>query len=157
MTPEEPFIMVEESSFEQEVKLLCSHAKLDRDKGYLALTATIKNKQAEQTTTTTTFPTFEHSLLAYLTHPATDAWEDTFGHIEACKVLIERQTYTQEFPTQVLAHGLTYLEHDEFRVRVTAGELLGKLCSTVSVSVIGILLAAVILNFWLLWFFTNDL
>ena len=126
-----------ESTFEKEVDLLCSHAKLERDKGYLALKSLITNVNSHKEKPQTIFNKFEEQLTTFLTqyNEDDDTWEVVFGHIEACKVLLECSSHSNDFPSKLLPCGLKFLEHNEFRVRISAGELLGMLCSVAGINV----------------------
>lgn len=118
-------------TFTEELKLLCSHAKLERDKGCLALISTIK-KITDTEEGQSQVKTLEEKLQSYLSQVAKEEnWENVFGHIQACKILIESQRYTPDFPTLILPYGLQFLEHEEFRVRISSGELLGAICRVV--------------------------
>lgn len=120
--------------FTKELELLSSHAKLERDKGHLALKAAITKAKNENTCIT--FISFEEALIAFLSN-LNDAvnWEQVFGHIEACKLLILCHTYSEDFPSKLLRFGLLFLEHSEFRVRISAGDLLGTLCHEVNINI----------------------
>lgn len=115
--------------FTSEISLLCSHAKLERDKGRLALTAELTTLKKQKTTP---LHSFEEKLINFLTNNVEHAqWEQVFGYLQACKVLLESEMYSSEYTSKLLCLGLKFLEHDEFRVRILSGEVLGALCHLV--------------------------
>ena len=113
--------------FELPLMQLCSHAKLDRDKGAIALKAEIiKTKQDHHDTSLEEFGIF---ILSFLnsTEQGPD-WETVFGYFQATLLLLETESMTDAFMTDLQCCALVYIEHSEFRIRIIAGEVLGKLC-----------------------------
>ena len=119
--------------FEAELALLCSHEKLSRDKGY----GLLQTKIATLTKHSKSVSELEQNILKTLKdNPSQEkAWEATFGNLQASKLLIEAKQYSQPFVDEVKIFSLKLISHEEFRVRIAAGEVLGALCKYVSTDV----------------------
>ena len=115
--------------FQAALDLLTSHAKIDRDKGALALKVILKQSNSEDTG-----KTLAETLVSYLKTMDEErvTWETVFGYLEASRILIESENFDKKFSDDMLAFGLHYLEHNEFRVRIVSGTLLGSLCRTIN-------------------------
>ncbi|XP_065058563.1 uncharacterized protein LOC135686289 [Rhopilema esculentum] len=117
--------------FEQEFNLLCSHEKLNRDKGYALLQAKLSNGDQLDSDL---LQKFEETITKELRGDSSQ-WEVKFGSLEAAKLLVESKRIVGDFQEEVKYIALELLTHEEFRVRIAAGELLGALCKHVSPNV----------------------
>lgn len=119
-------------NIEKEITLLCSHSKLERDKGCLAFDVLL-SKLKNESECSNRFIQIEDKILLLLEESPTKKWEEVFGVLEASKLMIKNEVYSKAFPDKLLKFALQYLEHDEFRVRIVAGELLGSICKFVNI------------------------
>ena len=96
-------------------KLLCSKAKLDRDKGVTQLEGLIEAGINEAQ-----LRELENALQQLL--GATEApWETSHGSLMGCSTLISKTGCTDDFATNCKDSGIRLLEHSESRVRLAAG------------------------------------
>ena len=120
---------VSQKVYEEELKLLCSPSKLERDKGYLALKSKILKEKNICDEVYEISVEFQNDCINFLeSTPSKSTWEQNFGYLQACKIIVETERFKPEFSKSVVVCGLKFLEDDEFRVRIAAGELLGLLC-----------------------------
>jgi len=121
--------------FTAALKLLGSHAKLDRDKGALSFKVALQKNKINTESSKEEFQKLQNYLLAYLQSDERNGstWEEIFGHLEASRILIESigDDSSGINVDTFLTIGLAYLENPEFRVRIVAGDLLGALCNRI--------------------------
>jgi len=107
--------MAEKDIFER----LCSHQKLDRDKGVEQLKALLQSDPKDRIN-------FEPFVLSTL-RKAGSTWEAKHGCLMAAQILIE-QDPSASLDSAVLPLLPQLLEDNEPRVRLLAGEILGCIC-----------------------------
>ncbi|CAL1530399.1 unnamed protein product [Lymnaea stagnalis] len=117
---------------------LCSKAKLDRDRGFSELEEYISTCDEED------ILSFEQDILRMLSQPD-DGWESRHGGLSGARCLFEHGKIKLEdeeigsggdsFAYTMIEKSMLMLEHDEFRVRIAAGELLGVLCKLIGTEV----------------------
>ncbi|KAG1649724.1 hypothetical protein GQR58_028719 [Nymphon striatum] len=110
-------------------ELLCSHQKLERDEGVAILEQLLpvinENGEVDH------IHNIVFELLKLLSDPATKSWEGLQGSLNGLKVVIDKEKGFQislsKFCPEIQEYCVTLLTHDECRVRLAAGELLGAL------------------------------
>ena len=119
------------SGFGEELALLCSNTKLERDRGSLAMKSLL-TKIAENENGSELCSDLQEVVLEFFSkYSDAGNWESLHGHLEVGKLLIALKLFSTDFPQKLLGFSLIYLEHTEFRVRILAGEVLGKICEVV--------------------------
>ncbi|XP_012562698.2 uncharacterized protein LOC100213644 [Hydra vulgaris] len=121
------------SGFTNELSLLCSSTKLERDRGSLTLKCSL-SKIAENENGAELCSELQKLVLEFFANYSDGNWESLHGHLEVGKLLIDMKLFSPDFPRELLNYSLIYIEHTEFRVRILAGEVLGKLCENVDTS-----------------------
>ena len=113
------------------LKLLSSHSKLERDKGYCELEKVLNINENEKHT----LEEFGKILLTeYGKSHNNERWESRFGRLQAGNLLLEKLAGDTEFVEKMKEIALSAINDAEFRVRIAAGEFLGSLCKHVSPS-----------------------
>ena len=116
--------------FEEELRLLCSHEKLNRDKGYNLLQVALSSLS---TLDVSHLDVLQEKIINTLCLPdVSTQWEAKFGSLQAAKIIIECNKASSSFQEELKKLSLDLILHDEFRVRIAAGEVLGALCKHVS-------------------------
>ncbi|KAK7507023.1 hypothetical protein BaRGS_00001874 [Batillaria attramentaria] len=103
-------------------KLLCSDAKLERDRGYTELQKLLTNSEHEKVLE------LQNDFLKLLLE-VSDRWETRHGALSGAKALLESRKSDDDFAISLQDHVLESLDDTEFRVRIAAGEVLGALCA----------------------------
>jgi len=118
------------------VNKLCSKAKLDRDRGYTETVKYLKNCDDDG------LEDFKISLMKALQEDE-KSWEYRHGGLSGARCLLENIQQSQKemsssagkgkethdlFALSMIDIAMDLLDHNEFRVRLAAGELLGVLC-----------------------------
>lgn len=105
------------------ISLLCSNAKLDRDRGVEALTKFIDQ------TYEAGLVSLENELIRLLID-SESPWETKHGSLMGSKAILMHRIAapTETFQQSIYEYSLNLLEDDEFRVRIAAGEVMGALC-----------------------------
>lgn len=106
---------------EKTLEWLCSAAKLERDKGVLELQRNILNLEQED------LNVLEEKITGLLTEDDA-SWETKHGALMGCKVILQSKRASGQFVINGQSLSLNFLEDDEFRVRLAAGEVMGALC-----------------------------
>ena len=119
-----------EMIFEEEFNLLCSHEKLNRDKGYHLLTTKLSTLSDTDTSHLDDLQVKVIKTLRF--NDDSTQWETKFGSLQAAKIIIESNEASSNFQDELKALALELIIHEEFRVRIAAGEVLGALCKHVS-------------------------
>ncbi|KAH9503018.1 hypothetical protein Btru_072633 [Bulinus truncatus] len=118
---------------------LCSKAKLDRDRGFADLEEYLKISSEEDT------QSLQQDFLRLLTEPDL-GWESRHGALSGARCLFEHGKIRMDDDETGLNDGTAFaytmiekcmemLDHEEFRVRIAAGELLGMLCKIIGTEV----------------------
>ncbi|XP_071081412.1 uncharacterized protein [Haliotis cracherodii] len=108
---------------EDMLKLLCSTAKLDRDKGLQQLQEFLKKQNVDDVRE------FENKLVDLMSD-GDSTWEKKHGSLMAAKTIMDSQHFSTEYGNRVLQKSLILLDDKEYRVRISAGEVIGSLCRT---------------------------
>lgn len=117
-------------NFDEELGLLCSHEKLNRDKGYNILQSNLSKVSGIDAAV---LKDLEEKVLEKLRLPnGSTQWEAKFGSLQAAKIIIEGEKGSSGFQADVKELALELIVHEEFRVRIAAGEVLGALCNHIS-------------------------
>ncbi|ESO94206.1 hypothetical protein LOTGIDRAFT_232463 [Lottia gigantea] len=104
--------------------LLCSSAKIERDRGCVELEKFLEDKNEEEV------KDFEDKLLKILSD-ASSSWESKHGGLMGSKSILLHKHCSGSFPDKIRQHSIGLLEDEEFRVRIAAGEVLGVLCKKI--------------------------
>ena len=120
-------------NFVEEFKLLCSHEKLNRDKGYAMLQSKLSSFGDNDVAALNALQ--EKALSALQMPDDATKWETKFGSLQAAKLMIESSKASASFQNEIKELSLDLIGHDEFRVRIATGEVLGALCKHVSPNV----------------------
>ena len=121
-----------ESKNDEVIRLLCSHMKLERDKGVIELEKTLPNQNINDRRE------FQKIIIKLLTD-AENSWENKHGSLLGAKSLIPYLNIDDDidcnfiFAIKQITQKL--LTHVEIRVRLAAGEVLGCLCKKVGVEI----------------------
>ncbi|KAK2162572.1 hypothetical protein LSH36_96g05027 [Paralvinella palmiformis] len=101
--------------------LLCSSAKIERDRGVQELLTFIKDANKDD------IVALQKSLHDLLSN--TDStWEGKHGALIGTKALLESGNFDETFANSLQEFAVLHLDYDESRVRLAAGEILGTLC-----------------------------
>ncbi|RMX42240.1 hypothetical protein pdam_00011613 [Pocillopora damicornis] len=107
--------------------LLCSHVKLERDRGLQALEGKLKDT-SNFTSDIQQVEDLQNSLIELVT--STDgAWETRHGGLTGSKTFILNNLGSDDFCETLRKKALKLMHDDEARVRIASGEVLGALCS----------------------------
>ncbi|EEB20167.1 hypothetical protein Phum_PHUM604480 [Pediculus humanus corporis] len=121
-----------ESKNDEVIRLLCSHMKLERDKGVIELEKTLPNQNIIDRRE------FQKIIIKLLTDTE-NSWENKHGSLLGAKSLIPYLNIDDDidcnfiFAIKQITQKL--LTHVEIRVRLAAGEVLGCLCKKVGVEI----------------------
>lgn len=96
------------------LKLLCSTAKLDRDKGLQQLEEFLKKQNVDDVRE------FENKLVDLMSDDDS-TWEKKHGSLMAAKTIMDSQHFSTEYGNRVLQKSLILLDDKEYRVRISAG------------------------------------
>lgn len=108
--------------------LLCSHVKLERDRGLQTLEGTLKDS-SKFTSDVKKVEDLQNSLTEFVT--STDrGWETKQGGLLGSKAVILNKLGSDDFSENLRKQALQLMHDDEARVRIAAGEVLGALCAT---------------------------
>lgn len=119
-------------------KLLKSKFKLDRDKGILELRQFIlfcKKNDDSDTFASTVSALIEEFLANVSVSDSSSEWEPIQGCLLGLECIVKNVS-SESMPTKVTdmqSNAKKLLTHDEVRVRLAAGEVLGSLCKTYGV------------------------
>jgi len=100
------------------LKLLCSHVKLDRDRGVISLERLLSesnNKLPNQ-------DEFEKALTSSV-QTADSNWEIKHGGLLGAKLIISARSASETFLETMKKNAVFLMHDDEFRVRILAGRL----------------------------------
>lgn len=101
--------------------LLCSHVKLDRDRGLQALEEKLKDPSSF-TSDTQQVEDLQNSLTEFVT--STDrTWETRHGGLTGSKALIVNNLGSDDFCETLRKKALQLMHDNEVRVRIASGEL----------------------------------
>lgn len=103
-------------------KLLCSNAKLERDRGYTELQKLLADSDPDKVSE------LQNDFIKLLLE-VSENWEARHGALSGTKALLESGKSDDDFAISLLDHVLQSLDDTEFRVRIAAGEVLGALCA----------------------------
>ncbi|XP_064622843.1 uncharacterized protein LOC135485045 [Lineus longissimus] len=102
-------------------KLLCSSAKIERDRGLVQLQRVLKDVEVQGLTE------LEDRIFALLQDDSAP-WETTIGALGSAKLVLVHEHSTEDFAVKILPFAVRLLEDNEYRIRMAAGETLGALC-----------------------------
>lgn len=119
--------------FDDEFDLLCSHEKLNRDKGYSLLQSKLSTSNDVRSSSIKDLQ--EKVIQTLRSAGESPQWEAKFGSLASAKIIIENNRATSDFEDLLKVLALDSILHEEFRVRIAAGEVLGALCKFVSPNV----------------------
>lgn len=111
---------------EEILSLLCSHVKLERDKGIQQLEETLKDSK-NLVVDVIKLEELKNSLIT-LVQSTNRGWEAKHGGLTGSKSLILNKLDTDDFCETLRKEALRLMHDDEARVRTASGELLGALC-----------------------------
>ncbi|CAH3155687.1 unnamed protein product [Porites evermanni] len=109
------------------LSLLCSHTKLERDKGLQVLEEKLKDT-SNFSSDSQRVTDFQNSL-ASLVESTDRGWEAKHGGLIGSKVLILNNLGSDDFTEALRKQALLLMHDDEARVRIASGEMLGALCT----------------------------
>ena len=121
-------------AFQEELSLLCSHEKLNRDKGYSLLQSKISANDGDSLHA---LEKLEQRIITLLENEAETKWEIRFGSLQAAKIVVENRRLSDQSQDKLKFLALKMIRDEEFRVRIAAGELLGAFCQFISPNVYG--------------------
>ena len=102
------------------LSLLCSHTKLERDKGLQALEEKLKDT-SNFSSDSQRVTDFQNSL-ASLVESTDRGWEAKHGGLIGSKVLIQNNLGSDDFTEALRKQALRLMHDDEARVRIASGE-----------------------------------
>ncbi|XP_031559428.1 uncharacterized protein LOC116295668 [Actinia tenebrosa] len=114
------------ANIEEVLKLLCSHVKLERDRGISSLEKLLSEKEGLKNNPEL-ISSFSNSLTS-LVQSADKNWEIRHGGLLGAKIVILAKIVDEEFLENMKKNALILIHDEEFRVRILAGEVLGALC-----------------------------
>lgn len=104
------------------LSLLCSHTKLERDKGLQVLEEKLKDT-SDFSSDSQRVTDFQNSL-ASLVDSTDRGWEAKHGGLIGSKVLIRNNLGSDDFTEALRKQALRLMHDDEARVRIASGETL---------------------------------
>ncbi|XP_064602415.1 uncharacterized protein LOC135468221 [Liolophura sinensis] len=116
---------------EEILKLICSSAKLERDRGVAELQrfiATLDGPGIQE---------LEQRFLQLLGDTSAE-WEKKHGALMGAKAVLVLQVSSDDFSSVMGEKAISLLDDGEFRVRIAAGEVMGALCSRVGPEIYGL-------------------
>ncbi|XP_068751859.1 uncharacterized protein [Montipora capricornis] len=113
-------------SMDDVLSLLCSHVKLERDKGIQQLEEKLKDS-LNFTSDAQKLEDLQNSLTA-LVQSSDRGWETKHGGLSGSKALILSHLGSDDFCESLRKQALRLMHDDEARVRTASGEVLGALC-----------------------------
>ncbi|XP_033114382.1 uncharacterized protein LOC117114802 [Anneissia japonica] len=102
-------------------ELLCSSKKIERDRGLTELQRIINSAEPDD------IESLEVNFVGLLQSHDSE-WETKQGALQGSRMLVANPWSSENFGSQLKVHVLDLLNHNEARVRLSAGEVLGSLC-----------------------------
>ncbi|XP_048737561.2 uncharacterized protein LOC125652410 [Ostrea edulis] len=112
---------------DQIIRELCSSQKLERDRGFHSFVKHIDSLESEDVNS------LEQDVSKLFIEDS--SWEKKHGGLMAAKALLTCGKSSDDFAVDMRSQALKYLDNNEFRVRIAAGETLGALCKIVGPAV----------------------
>ncbi|XP_071962564.1 uncharacterized protein [Antedon mediterranea] len=103
-------------------QLLCSSKKIERDRGLAELKSIVNSAEPDDV------EKLEVDFIGLLQKPDCVSWETKQGALLGSRLIVVNQWSSENFGTELKMHVLELLNHNEARVRLSAGEVLGSLC-----------------------------
>ena len=106
---------------DQLLKLLCSHIKLDRDRGGSSLETLLSDQR--EGLAASQLSSFQKSLIT-LVQSNDENWEIKHGGLLGARLVILARKADHEFLETMKQGALVLMHDDEFRVRILAGNVI---------------------------------